>query len=181
MTPKQGDKVKANAGLSISSTRGLVPGYAGAALVILGFLVPGGCGAFQNQHGGGGPNVLRYNLQTEIPDLNPATTAEVASFAVLNNVMEGLYRLDENNEPRPAMAKSVEVSEDELIHTFTLRDGIKWSNGDPVTSYDFRYAWQAPGVLPIHHPSRCRDAGPGAIPECRGCRTGIMEVPGRKR
>ena len=39
------------------------------------------------------------------------------------------------------MAESVEISEDELTYTFTLRDGIKWSNGDPVTSQDFKFAW----------------------------------------
>ena len=30
---------------------------------------------------------------------------------------------------------------DELTYTFTLRDGIQWSNGDPVTSHDYKYAW----------------------------------------
>ena len=39
------------------------------------------------------------------------------------------------------MAESVDLSEDRLNYTFTLRDGIKWSNGDPVTSDDFKYAW----------------------------------------
>ena len=41
----------------------------------------------------------------------------------------------------PAMAEGVEISEDRLTYTFTLRDGVKWSNGDPVTSQDFKYAW----------------------------------------
>ena len=39
------------------------------------------------------------------------------------------------------MAESSEMSDDGLDYTFTLRDGIKWSNGDPVTSQDFKYAW----------------------------------------
>ena len=39
------------------------------------------------------------------------------------------------------MAEGVDISEDGLNYTFTLRDGIKWSNGDPVTSEDFKYAW----------------------------------------
>jgi oligopeptide transport system substrate-binding protein len=39
------------------------------------------------------------------------------------------------------MAEGVEISDDKLTYTFTLRDGIKWSNGDPVTSQDFKYAW----------------------------------------
>lgn len=86
-------------------------------------------------------NVLSLSLDNDIPDLNQVKTTDAISFAVLNNVMEGLYRLDENNEPQPAMAESYEKSEDGLTYTFTLRDGIKWSNGDPVTANDFKYSW----------------------------------------
>ena len=39
------------------------------------------------------------------------------------------------------IAKSSEVSEDGLTHTYKLRDA-KWSNGDAVTANDFVYAWQ---------------------------------------
>jgi oligopeptide transport system substrate-binding protein len=65
----------------------------------------------------------------------------VVSFNVVTNVNEGLYRLDQNQEPKPASAEGVEISSDELTYTFTLRDGIQWSNGDPVTSQDYKYAW----------------------------------------
>jgi len=105
-----------------------------------------GCGAFQEQRtgqqgGGGDPSTLRLNLQAEIPDLDSTTTADAVSAGVLNNVMEGLYRLDEDQQPQPAMAKSVEISDDKLTYVFTLRDGVRWSNGDPVTVQDFEYAW----------------------------------------
>src|SRR5215207_6665674 len=55
--------------------------------------------------------------------------------------MSGLYRLDPNSRPFPDLAEGVDISEDRLNYTFTLRDGITWSNGDPVTSKDFKYAW----------------------------------------
>lgn len=80
-------------------------------------------------------------FKNDIPDLNPLLTTDTISFSVLGNVMEGLYRLDENNQPVPAIAKGVEISEDGLTYTFTLREGVKWSNGDPVTSQDFRDGW----------------------------------------
>lgn len=114
-------------------------GLAGATL-----LGTAGCGSIfggQGDGGGGGSSVLNVNLSTEIDDLNSATTTDAVSFEVLVNTMEGLYRLDENDEPVPAMAKGVETSEDGLTYTFTLRDGVTWSNGDPVTAEDFRYAW----------------------------------------
>lgn len=90
---------------------------------------------------GGGGSTLNTYIQADIPDLNSTTTTDTYSFSVLANVNEGLYRLDENEEPVPGMAESVEVSEDGLDYTFTLREGIQWSNGDPVTAENFRYAW----------------------------------------
>ena len=96
---------------------------------------------FQSQaESGGDQNTLALNLEADIADLNSSTVTDVYSFNVLNNVMEGLYRLDENEKPQPAMAKSVETSDDKLTYTFRLRDGIEWSNGEPVTSQDFKYA-----------------------------------------
>jgi oligopeptide transport system substrate-binding protein len=101
-----------------------------------------GCGVFQSQEeGGGNQNTLTLNLEADIADLNSSTATDVYSFNVLNNGMEGLYRLDENEKPQPAMAESVQTSDDKLTYTFKLRDGIEWSNGEPVTSQDFKYAW----------------------------------------
>lgn len=120
----------------------------GTSLAGVALLGTTGCGIFgdseesrQQGGGGGGGNSFSYNLQADIADLNTTTTTDNVSFQVLNNVMEGLYRLDENEQPQPAQAEGVEVSEDQLTYTFTLRDGIRWSNGEPVTAQDFRYAW----------------------------------------
>ncbi len=85
--------------------------------------------------------VIHLSLDNDIPDLNQVLTTDAISFSILNNVMEGLYRLDENNEPQPAMAERVDISEDKLTYTFHLRDNIKWSNGDPVIADDFKYSW----------------------------------------
>jgi oligopeptide transport system substrate-binding protein len=114
-------------------------GLAGAAL-----LGTAGCGVFQQGGGGqqgGGASTFNLNLTSEIAELDSALTTDAYSFTVLTNVTEGLYRLDLNNEPIPAAAEGVELSNGDLTYTFTLRDGIQWSNGDPVTSHDYRYAW----------------------------------------
>lgn len=104
------------------------------------------CGGFTDDKkddagGGDGEKVLKLSLDNDIPDLNQVLTTDTISFSILNNVMEGLYRLDENNEPEPAMAESVDISDDKLTYTFHLRDDIKWSNGEPVTADDFKYSW----------------------------------------
>lgn len=77
----------------------------------------------------------------EITSLDPTAVYDVVSFDVIYNLNAGLYRVDVNLEPQPEIAKSVDISEDEKTYTFTLRDGARWSNGAPVTSYDFKYAW----------------------------------------
>jgi oligopeptide transport system substrate-binding protein len=114
-------------------------GMGGAAMLA----VPG-CGVFSGGGGGGGggsSKSININLEDTVRDLDSATTTDVVSTEILANVMAGLHRLDANTRPVPDMAKSVDISEDGLDYTFTLRDGIKWSNGDPVTSNDFKYAW----------------------------------------
>lgn len=115
-------------------------GLAGAAL-----LGTTGCGVFQGQTGqqggnGGGGNITA-NLQDSIRGLDSAANVtDEVSFNVLVNSIEGLQRLDENDEPVPGVAEDVQTSSDGLNYTFTLRD-TNWSNGDPVTSQDFRFAW----------------------------------------
>jgi oligopeptide transport system substrate-binding protein len=114
-------------------------GLAGAAL-----LGAAGCGVFEQggqEGGGGGAKSVTVNLGDSIRDLNSTTTTDSVSTDILLNVMSGLYRLDPDQQPIPDMAEGVEISDDQLTYTFTLRDGIKWSNGDPVTSQDFKYAW----------------------------------------
>jgi oligopeptide transport system substrate-binding protein len=115
-------------------------GLAGAAL-----LGTAGCGSIfggeEGGTGGGGGKSITVNLEDTIRDMDSATATDENSFNILVNIIEGLYRLDANARPEPGQAEKVDISEDGLTYTFTLRDGIKWSNGDPVTSQDFKYAW----------------------------------------
>jgi oligopeptide transport system substrate-binding protein len=104
-----------------------------------------GCGPFSDEEGSGvirpGGDTLNDQLRGRVSDLDPATATSPGSLTALGNVGEGLYRRDEDGEPVPGMAESVEISEDRLTYTFTLREDIRWSNGEPVTARDFEYAW----------------------------------------
>ena len=72
-------------------------------------------------------------------DSNIITSGE--SMVVCNQTMEGLYKYNEKGELVLGMADKVDISEDGMTYTFTIRDA-KWSNGTPVTAHDFEYGWK---------------------------------------
>lgn len=88
----------------------------------------------------GGPKELNLVVTSEPPSMHPQLATDSTSSAVLKQIYEGLTSY-KDGEVVNAAAENVEVSEDGLVYTFTLRDA-KWSNGDPVTAEDFAYAWQ---------------------------------------
>jgi len=58
-------------------------------------------------------------------------------------IFEGLVEVDAQNHVIPATAERWEISDDGLTYIFFLRPQARWSNGDPVTAYDFEYAWKS--------------------------------------
>ncbi|MHB0802841.1 peptide ABC transporter substrate-binding protein [Bacillus thuringiensis] len=86
--------------------------------------------------------VLNRTESQEIPSLDTSKSTDTLGAQILGNIMEGLYRLDKNNNPIPAVAESHTISEDGKTYTFKLRKDAQWSNGDPVTAKNFVYAWQ---------------------------------------
>lgn len=64
---------------------------------------------------------------------------------MMGDCYEGLYRNVADAEGEHfilAGAEGVEVSEDETVYTFHLRQNAKWSDGQPVTAYDYEYGWK---------------------------------------
>ncbi|MED0991227.1 peptide ABC transporter substrate-binding protein [Bacillus cereus] len=86
--------------------------------------------------------VLNVTVSEEIPSLDTTKTMDGTSAHVMQNIFEGLYVLDDQDNPTPAIAKSFERSEDGKKYTFDLRKNAKWSNGDSVTANDFMFAWR---------------------------------------
>jgi oligopeptide transport system substrate-binding protein len=84
---------------------------------------------------------VTYNLGAEPPGIDPGVTIGVPEATVEMQVFDGLTRLDSKNVPQPAIAKSWTISKDGKTYIFTLRDAY-WTNGTPVTAYDFEYAWK---------------------------------------
>lgn len=84
---------------------------------------------------------LRININTEPPTLNPGLATDTTSGTVLRQIFEGLTRIGLDGKAHEAAAEKIEVSDDQTIYTYTLRDAV-WSNGDPVIAQDFEYAWK---------------------------------------
>ncbi|AFQ15748.1 peptide ABC transporter substrate-binding protein [Bacillus thuringiensis] len=86
--------------------------------------------------------VLNVTVSEEIPSLDTVKTTDGTSAHVMQNIFEGLYVLNDQDQPTPAIAKSFKRSEDGKKYTFDLRKDAKWSNGDNVTANDFMFAWK---------------------------------------
>ncbi|HBT50079.1 MAG: ABC-type dipeptide/oligopeptide/nickel transport system periplasmic component [Caldanaerobacter subterraneus] len=87
--------------------------------------------------------VLNLNLGEEPPTLDPQKATDEVSITVLNAVLEGLVRYNKDGkiEKGSGLAKDWKISDDGLTYTFYLKDA-KWSDGNPITAYDFEYAWK---------------------------------------
>ncbi len=84
---------------------------------------------------------LNIWMSSEPDHLDPALNSSVDGGCLAVNSFEGLMRYNSDGELEPACAESYEVSEDGLTYTFTMRDGLKWSNGADLDANDFVYSW----------------------------------------
>ncbi|HFZ4621497.1 TPA: peptide ABC transporter substrate-binding protein [Enterococcus faecalis] len=77
-----------------------------------------------------------------ISTLDTTQTTDKNTFTMAQHLFEGLYRFDDDSATVPALAKDVKISDDGRKYHFTLREGIKWCNGEPITAQDFVYSWK---------------------------------------
>ncbi len=91
-----------------------------------------------------GGKVLRLITNIDLNSMDAQITTDGLAFEVITSCTDGLYFMNLEGVPVPALADKTEVSEDGLTYTFTIKDA-KWSNGDPVTAHDFEYAWKRLG------------------------------------
>ena len=83
----------------------------------------------------------RYNwIPQDLNSLDPNLAEGSGTQEILFNIYEGLYKPDSNGNLLPAVASGYTMSEDGLVYTFTLRDGIKFHDGNPVTVADVKYS-----------------------------------------
>ena len=90
---------------------------------------------------GGSSNTFTLNLGGEPASVDPQLSTDIIGGTVNDLISEGLLKRDKDGKIVGGLAEKWEVSEDGLKWTFHLRDGIKWSNGDPITANDFKAGW----------------------------------------
>ncbi|WP_214414105.1 ABC transporter substrate-binding protein [Sphaerisporangium fuscum] len=71
---------------------------------------------------------------------NTAGGGQGVTEAFNGNVYEGLFRLTDDGKVENLLAKDYKVGPDGLTYTFTLRDGVKFHSGEPLTSADVKYS-----------------------------------------
>ncbi|HCD44162.1 MAG TPA: peptide ABC transporter substrate-binding protein [Lachnoclostridium sp.] len=74
--------------------------------------------------------------------IDPALNSAADGANVIVHAFETLMIVDSENKIVPGQAESYDVSEDGMTYTFHLRDGLKWSDGTPLTANDFVYSWK---------------------------------------
>ena len=73
---------------------------------------------------------------------NPGITTGFNVHAVTGSMFNGLVELDDNANPHPDLAQSWEVSDDSTTYTFHLADGVRWHDGEPMTSADVKFTFE---------------------------------------
>ena len=96
------------------------------------FVAPGA----QAQDAAAGPIHWSLTGVSDLVSLDPAKASDQQGFTVIAMLYGGLVKLDESLLVVPSLAESWSVSDDSLTYTFTLRDGIVFSDGTPITADD---------------------------------------------
>ncbi|MCX0277683.1 ABC transporter substrate-binding protein [Brevibacterium sp. CS2] len=85
---------------------------------------------------------LRIATAGQIDSFNPFTTIYLTSTGINRYVYENLVQYDaKDGSPTEGLAESWETSEDGMTWTFTLREGMKWSDDEPITAEDVVYTY----------------------------------------
>src|SRR5471032_3530896 len=83
-----------------------------------------------------GAQTIKAVMHSDVKILDPIWTTAYIQRNFGYMVWDTLFAMDEKFDVKPQMVDKYDVSADKLTWTFTLRDGLVWSDGKPVTSDD---------------------------------------------
>ena len=108
------------------------------AAIVTGFMITlgmlGGCGSAGDSTGNAnasGENHLNFGCYVYSTSFDPAAYQNASWQGMRWGITETLYRFNDDSTIRPWLSDSYEVSEDHKTWTFHIRDGVKFSNGNP--------------------------------------------------
>ena len=114
------------------------------ALALVGCFVLTGCGA-KSTNGSGSKNTINVSIASEPETIDPAKNSSVDGGTMILHAFAGLASYDtEGNivaDSAKELVAGVENADGTVTYTYTLRDGLKWSDGVEVKPSDFAYAW----------------------------------------
>ena len=101
-----------------------------------------GCGTGSSDSGGTGSSIV-MGMSDDVLATDPASGYDPGSWLLFNNVFQSLLSFpDGGTEPEPEAAKScVFTDASTKVYRCTLKDGLKFSNGDPLTSEDVKFSF----------------------------------------
>ncbi len=103
--------------------------------------------------GPAGENSVTVGIAQDLDTLDPHKAVNAGTSEVLFNLFEGLVKAGPDGSVQPAVASDWEMSPDGLTYTFSLREGVTFHSGDPVTAEDVLYSLR-----------RCNGAENGGVP-----------------
>lgn len=100
-----------------------------------------GCSSAQAP-GSNDAKILKFGFSAEPPGFKTGVDQGSANKEISTLVRRGLLSYGEGGKVEPALASDFKVSDDGKTYTFTLRPGLKFSNGDPLTSADVKRTFE---------------------------------------
>ncbi|WP_233265376.1 ABC transporter substrate-binding protein [Leifsonia sp. AG29] len=110
------------------------PLLATLAIGLASALALAGCAGNSSSSGGGDASIAIGSLYEPVNLDNTAGGGQGVTEALNGNVYEGLFKLTDDGKVEPLLASKYTTSSDGLTYTFTLRDGVKFHSGKPLTS-----------------------------------------------
>ena len=95
------------------------------------------------------PGELRIAIQSEPKNLNTLLASNTTDSMIVRFIFDELISADSKGNPVPILATEVPtlenggISKDGLTVTYHLHKGVRWQDGQPLTSHDVKFTWQA--------------------------------------